>query len=83
MYYVYFLKSLKNSDLYVGSTEDVQKRLERHNAGKVRSTQFNRPWQLMDSEEWSTRSEAVKRERFFKTGQQKELLKAKYKDTAE
>jgi len=79
MYYVYFLKSLKNNDLYIGSTENIQKRLIRHNSGKVRSTQYYRPWRLLGFEEFENRSEAVRRENFLKTGQQKELLKKKYK----
>ena len=78
MYYVYFLKSLKNNDLYVGSTQDVENRLASHNSGKVRSTQFYRPWILLDRESFPTRSEAVRREMLLKTGQQKELLRKKY-----
>jgi len=78
MYYVYSLKNLKNSDLYIGSTENVNNRLKRHNEGKVKSTQFYRPWQLLDFETYNTRGEAVKRERFLKKHQQKELLKKKY-----
>lgn len=78
MYYVYFLKSLKNSDLYVGSTEDVSNRLKRHNDGKIKSTKFYKPWQLLGFETYNTRSEAVKKERFLKNHQQKELLKKRY-----
>ena len=78
MYYVYFLKSLKNGDLYIGSTEDVNNRLKKHNDGKVKSTKFYRPWQLLDIETYNTRSEAVRRERFLKNHQQKEILKKKY-----
>ncbi|OHA73823.1 MAG: hypothetical protein A2940_01375 [Candidatus Wildermuthbacteria bacterium RIFCSPLOWO2_01_FULL_48_29] len=77
-YFVYFLQSLKNNDLYVGSTEDVEKRVALHNAGKVKSTKAYRPWKLLDFEEGESRSVAVKRERFFKTHQQKEILKKKY-----
>lgn len=80
MYYVYFLKSLRNNDLYIGSTENVFNRLKKHNLGEVKSTQFYRPWELLGFEEFKTRSEAVRRERFLKTGQQKELLKRKYKN---
>ena len=75
---MYFLQSLKNNDLYVGSTEDVEKRVALHNAGKVKSTKAYRPWKLLDFEEGESRSVAVKRERFFKTHQQKEILKKKY-----
>ena len=79
MFYVYFLKSLKNNDLYVGSTENIEKRLYLHNSGKVKSTKFYRPWELLGYKTLGTRSEAIKQEKFFKTHQQKELLKREYK----
>ena len=80
MYYVYFLKSTVNADLYIGSCEDMKKRLKRHNDGLVRSTKANRPWRLMGNEEYDSRSEAVRRERFLKTGQQKEILKKRFEN---
>lgn len=78
MYYVYFLKNLKNNDLYIGSAESLAKRINLHNAGKIKSTQFYRPWQLLDFEVYDSRSKAVRRERFLKNHQQKEILKKKY-----
>lgn len=75
MYYVYFLKSLINNDLYIGSTENLEERVFLHNAGKVKSTRGYKPWRLVGCEEYESRSEAVQRERFLKSGQQKELLK--------
>ena len=78
MYYVYFLKSLKNQDLYIGSCQNLDIRIKKHNQGHVRSTKGYCPWKLMGYEEFITRSEAFKREMFLKTGQQKELLKNKY-----
>lgn len=81
MFYVYFLRSLKNDDLYVGSTEDLENRLYLHNAGKVKSTKFYKPWKLLGYEKCETRSDAVRMEKFFKTGQQKELLKVKFYGT--
>ena len=62
----------------MGSAEDVTKRLLQHNTGRVRSTKGYRPWELLGSEEYETRSEAFVKEMFYKTGQQKELLKKKY-----
>lgn len=38
----------------------------------------NRPWKLMDYEEYTTRSEAVRREIFLKTGQKKERPKKRF-----
>jgi putative endonuclease len=78
MYHVYFLKSKKNGDLYVGSAESVEKRLLQHNGGKVKSTKGYRPWELLGTEGYPTRSEAFQKEMFYKTGQQKEMLKKKY-----
>ena len=78
MYYVYFLQSLKNDDLYIGLTENLKKRVILHNTGNVKSTQFYKPWKLLGYEVYNSRSEAVKRERFLKNHQQRELLKKKY-----
>ena len=78
MYYVYVLKSLKNSDLYIGSTADLDERIKLHNAGKVKSTRGYMPWELVEYKEFCSRSKAVKQEKFLKTGQQKEILKKKY-----
>lgn len=77
-YYVYILVSLVNSDVYIGSTADVQVRLHLHNQGKVKSTKGYKPWRLLETHEFRTRSEAVCAERFFKQHQQKEILKKKY-----
>ncbi len=77
-YFVYFLKSLHNGDVYVGSTRDIFLRVASHNAGRVQSTKAYRPWKLLDCVECNSRSEAMRIERFYKTGQQKELLRKKY-----
>ncbi len=79
MYYTYVLKSLKNNDIYVGSAENLEKRLLEHNRGQVKSTKGYKPWILLESQTFETRSEAYKHELFLKTGQQKEILKNKYK----
>lgn len=78
MFYVYIIKSVKNGFIYVGSSEDVTKRLTLHNNGRVKSTKAYRPWCILEVREFKTRSEAVKEELFLKTGQQKELLRKKY-----
>ncbi len=78
MYFVYYLISLVNKDLYIGSTENLEKRLFLHNSGKVKSTKAYRPWKLLGYEKFVTRSEAVQREQFLKNHQQKEILKRRY-----
>ena len=84
MYFVYLLRSQKSGPLYTGYTADLTQRLGQHNLGITKSTRHEAPWQLVYSEEFDTRSEAVRRERFFKSGrgrqEVRELLLAK-KDT--
>jgi putative endonuclease len=38
MYYIYILFSLKTNKYYVGSTDDLQRRLKHHNGGSTPST---------------------------------------------
>ena len=62
MFYIYILSSIKNGRYYVGSCEDVDKRLKRHNTGLVRSTKFYLPWEVIYTEEYKTLPEARSRE---------------------
>lgn len=74
MYYVYVIKSLTHNNRYVGSTDNINKRLNEHNLGKSRYTSGRRPWQLIYKEEYSTRGEAMEREKFLKSGQGRKYL---------
>ena len=67
MYYVYVLKSEKDGRLYIGQTNDLEKRLQRHNLGKVISTVKRRPLYLIYSEEYQSRREAMNRETYLKS----------------
>ncbi len=78
LYYVYILKSTAHNRIYVGSSQDVNARLKLHNLGRVKSTKPYRPWVLLEKHTYKTRSEAVKFERFYKTGQQKEYIKLRH-----
>ena len=76
MYLVYVLESLKSGVHYIGMTEkSIQERVARHNRGDYRFTKMHRPWQVIYQEEVSSRSEAVKRERFLKSGIGRQELK--------
>ena len=61
-YYIYILKSEKTRKYYVGSTNNIARRLERHNRGKVLSTKSETPWEMIYSEKFDTLSKARKRE---------------------
>jgi putative endonuclease len=74
MYYVYVLRSEASRRLYKGVTDDVTRRLHEHNDGLSASTKHWRPWRLVHVEEFATRAEALRRERFLKTGRGREEL---------
>ena len=61
-YYVYILRSFKDGTYYVGSTQDLESRIERHNQGRTKYTKPKLPWELVYHEEHPDRSSAVKRE---------------------
>ena len=66
-HYVYILRSLKDRKYYVGETADVNARLIFHNSGKQRSTKNRIPFQLVLSEIFSSRSQALRREKEIKS----------------
>ena len=74
-YYSYVLRSLKNGILYKGSTQDIENRLNVHNQGLVNYSSKHIPWELVLSEEFPTRAEAMKREKWYKTGVGREWIK--------
>ena len=74
MYNVYVLKSIKSEIRYIGSGKSVEERLRRHNKGDYRFTKGHRPWRIIHIEVYDSRSEAVNRERFLKSGKGREWL---------
>jgi len=76
MYYVYILECADKT-LYVGSTNNIQKRLHVHNNSKTGAhyTKIRRPVTLKYSESFETKSEALKRECAIKKFKREEKLK--------
>jgi putative endonuclease len=66
MYYVYLLKSKKDNSLYIGYTNNIKRRLQEHNEGKVRSTRDNITWEVIYYEAFISLEDARKRERSLK-----------------
>ena len=73
-YYSYVLLSLKNGTLYKGSTDNIEKRIATHNAGKVKYSSKHLPWEVVIYEEFNSRTDAVKREKWYKTGVGREWI---------
>jgi len=65
-YFVYILQSELDGSFYVGHTSDLKERIQRHNHGRSSYTKTKAPWKLIYQEEFSSRSEASKREREIK-----------------
>ncbi len=71
-HYVYVLENVKGMQ-YVGLTEDVNMRLEKHNRGEVTSTGKYRPWMLRHFSAFPTRGEAARFELYLKSGSGREF----------
>jgi putative endonuclease len=60
--YCYILYSVKLDKYYVGSTTDLQRRLEEHNRGKEKFTKTGMPWILVYKEIFEEIKQARQRE---------------------
>lgn len=67
MIFVYVLKSLKDNGYYVGICKNLDKRLERHNSGGVRSTKNRKPFKIIYTEKFSGYLSARVREKEIKS----------------
>ena len=74
--YVYVLQSLRDQKHYIGRTSSLERRIDEHNQGIVKSTKNRRPLKLIYHEIFSDKISAGKRERFFKTGKGREFIKS-------
>ncbi|OGP62606.1 MAG: hypothetical protein A2170_09180 [Deltaproteobacteria bacterium RBG_13_53_10] len=73
-WYVYILKSTKDKDLYIGSTNDIRRRLSEHNSGIVESTKHRMPFELEAFVAVKVKTKAVELEQYFKTGSGRAVL---------
>ena len=80
MYYVYILRSKKDNKNYTGFTGNLKKRMDEHKNGKVKSTQYRRPLELIYFEGCLDRRDARRREIYLKTAYGKRYIKNRIKD---
>jgi putative endonuclease len=59
MFYVYILYSSSLEKFYVGSSDNVAKRIDQHNSGRGNFTSKGSPWELIVTIECKSRSEAI------------------------
>jgi putative endonuclease len=75
--YVYVIENRSSGWRYIGSTvRKPVERLKEHNAGRVIATTGRGPFILIYQEELTSEVLAIKRERFFKTGKGRRVLKS-------
>jgi putative endonuclease len=77
---VYIIQSQKDGSYYIGSTQDLSKRIERHNQGRSKYTKIKCPWDLVYFEEHPNRSAAVKRENEIKRHKRKDYIEVLIKN---
>ena len=75
MWFVYILKSVDTNFIYIGSTNDIARRLNEHNDGLSQSTKHYRPYEIAAYIAVKTEEKARKLEKYFKTGSGKAALK--------
>ena len=74
MYHTYILYSEHIDRYYIGSTDDLLRRLNDHNTGRTSSTKHKGPWTLKWSREFETRSEAMAEEKRLKAKKSRTYL---------
>lgn len=79
-FYTYVLQSLKDLNFYVGYTNNLIKRVDDHNNGKVPSTKNRVPLKLIYWEGCLNQQDATRREKYLKTAWGKRYIKSRIKN---
>ena len=74
MYFTYVLQSITSNTIYVGQTNNLQDRIQRHNNSRNIYTKNKGPWKLIFSREFKSRTEALKLEKRLKSFKNKDYL---------
>ena len=76
MFYVYAIKITLRNYIYVGLTDNLERRLSEHEKGKNKTTKPYRPFVLIHTEMFKKRIEAREREKYLKSGIGKDYLRS-------
>ena len=75
-HYVYILIDIATeTHHYVGSTQDLQARLAKHNAGEVPHTSQFKPWRIQTAIAFDSKEKAAAFEKYLKSGSGREFAK--------
>jgi putative endonuclease len=75
MFFVYALSSSIKNYIYVGLTNNLERRVQQHNLGKEKTTSSYLPFKIIYQKSFQTRQEARRHEKYLKSGCGKEFLK--------
>ncbi len=75
-YYVYLIRSIPSPDqIYVGFTQDLRERFERHNQNDSPHTAKFGPWELVSYFSFSTKQTALDFEKYLKSHSGKAFMR--------
>ena len=74
-YFVYILKSLTDNGYYIGTTNNIKKRLNEHNNGLSKSTKSRKPFTVVYIEKFNNINQAYQREKIIKSKKSKKIIK--------
>ncbi len=74
-WYVYVLRSAKDGQFYIGSTNDVRRRVQQHQRGENVSTAKRLPVELLYFEGHTSKEDALRREKYLKSTKGRTMLR--------
>jgi len=80
VHYLYILQSDKDNNFYTGTTSDLKRRLQEHNAGKNFSTAPRRPFKLIYYEAYLLKEDAEAREKYLRTSMGRRVIRKQMKN---
>jgi putative endonuclease len=81
MFFIYILYSQTKDRYYVGSCEDVNKRLVKHNTNHSGFTGKTGDWIIKWVEEYTIKTDALKREKQIKLWKSRKMIENLIKET--
>ena len=73
---LYIFQSQTTRRFYIGSTNDLPRRLDEHRRGHCHATRGRGPWKLVYQERWDTLAEARRREFEIKQWKSAKMIRA-------
>ncbi|MBI2446869.1 MAG: GIY-YIG nuclease family protein [Parcubacteria group bacterium] len=74
-YFVYAIRSTQRNYIYVGLTNNIERRIKQHNDGKEKTTRAYSPFRVIYVDKFEDRKSAREKEKYLKSGTGKEFLK--------